>query len=137
MNIRLNPSSGQPIYLQIAEQVTLLVASGHLKEGDAMPAIRTLAEKLLVNPNTVARAYRELEAAGVVLSRVGSGTVVAGGLSPLAKRERLRRLEEQIDRLLAQARQLNFSLDEVKEELDARARSWQMGKGDGHESGEE
>lgn len=137
MNIRLNPSSGQPIYLQIVEQVTLLVASGHLKEGDAMPAIRALAEKLLVNPNTVARAYRELEAAGVVISRVGSGTVVAGGQSPLARRERLRRLEEQIDRLLAQARQLNFSLEEVQEQLEARARNWQTGKGDGHESDEE
>jgi len=137
MNIRLNPSSGQPIYLQIAEQVTLLVASGHLKEGDAMPAIRTLAEKLLVNPNTVARAYRDLEAAGVVVSRVGSGTVVAGGQSPLARRERLRRLQEHIDRLLAQARQLNFSLEEVREHLEARARNWQGGKGDSHESADE
>lgn len=133
MNIRLNPSSGQPIYLQIAEQVTLLVASGHLKEGDAMPAIRSLAEKLLVNPNTVARAYRELEAAGVVTSRVGSGTVVAGGLSPLAKRERLRRLQEHVDRLLAQARQLNFSLEEVQEQLATRARNWKTGKGYDHE----
>lgn len=134
MNIRLNPNSGQPIYLQIVEQVTLLVASGHLKEGDAMPAIRSLAEKLLVNPNTVARAYRELEAAGVVMSRVGSGTVVAGGLSPLARRERLRRLQEQIDRLLAQARQLNFSLEEVQEQLEMRARNWKTGKGGDHET---
>jgi GntR family transcriptional regulator len=99
--------------------------------GDSLPAIRTLAEQLLVNPNTVARAYRELEAAGVVTSRVGSGTVVAEGVSPLARRERLRLLTEQVDGLLAKAHQLNFSLEELQQVLQERADELRFdGKGD-------
>ena len=85
-----------------------LVASGRLASGDELPPIRTLAEQLLVNPNTVARAYRELEAAGVVVTRHGAGTHVSGAASPLARRERLDILSQRIDALLAEARQMNF-----------------------------
>ena len=131
MKLKVDPKSGTPIYAQIVAQVEFLVASGRLKPGDAMPPIRALAEQLLVNPNTVARAYRDLEAAGVVASRVGAGTVVAEGVSPLARRERLRLLTEQVDGLLAKAHQLNFTLDEVRELLEARAEALgQEGKGD-------
>lgn len=131
MKLKVDMKSGTPIYAQIVAQVEFLVASGRLKPGDAMPPIRALAEQLLVNPNTVARAYRDLEAAGVVASRVGAGTVVAEGVSPLARRERLRLLTEQVDGLLAKAHQLNFTLDEVRELLEARAEALgQEGKGD-------
>ncbi len=130
MTIKIDPKSGTPIYAQIVAQVEFLVASGRLSAGHAMPPIRVLAEQLLVNPNTVARAYRELEAAGVVVSRVGAGTVVAEGVSPLARRERLRLLSEQVDGLLAKAHQLNFSLDELQQLLQERAEQLrQSGKG--------
>lgn len=130
MTIKVDPKSGTPIYAQIVAQVEFLVASGRLGAGQAMPPIRALAEQLLVNPNTVARAYRELEAAGVVTSRVGAGTVVAEGVSPLARRERLRLLSEQVDGLLAKAHQLNFSLDELQQLLEERAEHLrQSGKG--------
>ena len=66
MDIHISPHDGVPIYLQIVNQVKYLVASGRLAPGEELPAIRVLAERLLVNPNTVARAYRELEIAGVV-----------------------------------------------------------------------
>jgi len=121
MNIRINPNAGIPIYQQIVGQVKMLVASGRLAPGDLAPPIRALAERLLVNPNTVARAYRELEAAGIFTSRVGSGTVVADCVSPLARRERLRLLQEQIDTLLAEARHLNFPLEEVLEAIQLRS----------------
>jgi GntR family transcriptional regulator len=121
MKLKIDPESGTPLYAQIMAQVEFLVASGRLKPGDAMPPIRALAEQLLINPNTVARAYRELETAGVIHSRVGSGTVVAEGVSPLARRERLRLLTEQVDTLLAKATQLNFSVDEVQELMGKRA----------------
>jgi GntR family transcriptional regulator len=121
MKLKIDPESGTPLYAQIMAQVEFLVASGRLKPGDAMPPIRALAEQLLINPNTVARAYRELETAGVIHSRVGSGTVVAEGVSPLARRERLRLLTEQVDTLLAKAAQLNFSVDEVQELMGKRA----------------
>ena len=131
MKLKIDSDSGTPLYAQIVAQVEFLVASGRLSVGDSLPAIRTLAEQLLVNPNTVARAYRELETAGVVTSRVGSGTVVAEGVSPLARRERLRLLTEQVDGLLAKAHQLNFSLEELQQVLQERADEVRFdGKGD-------
>src|SRR4051794_33853591 len=113
VQLHLSPGDGVPIYLQIVNQVKYQVASGRLAPGDELPPIRVLAERLLVNPNTVARAYRELEVAGVVTKRRTAGTYVADGGSPLARRERLRILTERIDALLAEARQLNVGLDEV------------------------
>jgi GntR family transcriptional regulator len=68
MNIHISPADGVPIYLQVVNQVKYLVASGRLAPGEELPPIRVLAERLVVNPNTVARAYRELEAVGIVES---------------------------------------------------------------------
>jgi GntR family transcriptional regulator len=98
---------------QIVAQVEFLVASGRLSVGDTLPAIRTLAEQLLVNPNTIARAYRELELAGVVEKRRTAGTYVAENGSPLARKERLKLINERVDRLLVEAFQMGFDLDDV------------------------
>src|SRR5712691_918831 len=106
VQIHISPNDGVPIYLQIVNQVKYLVASGRLAPGEELPAIRVLAEKLLVNPNTVARAYRELEAAGVVTTRRTAGTYVSNAGSPLDRTERIKILTERIDALLAEARQL-------------------------------
>jgi GntR family transcriptional regulator len=115
VNLHISTNDGVPIYLQIVNQVKYLVASGRLAPGEEMPAIRVLAERLLINPNTVARAYRELEQAGVVTKRRTAGTYVAdaGSPSPLARRERIRMVTERIDALLAEARQLNVGIDEI------------------------
>ncbi len=113
MQLHISPNDGVPIYLQIVNQVKYLVASGRLKPGEELPPIRVLAKKLLVNPNTVARAYRELETAGVVTTRRTAGTYVSDAGSPLARRERLRILAERADALLAEARQMNVSLEDV------------------------
>lgn len=113
MQIHISPTDGVPIYLQIVNQVKYLVASGRLRAGEELPPIRALAEQLVINPNTVARAYRELELAGVVTKRRTTGTYVSGAGSPLARRERLRILTERIDALLAEARQMGFDTDEV------------------------
>jgi GntR family transcriptional regulator len=120
LQIHLSPNDGVPIYLQIVNQVKYLVASGRLAPGVEMPAIRVLAEQLLVNPNTVARAYRELELAGVVVKRRTAGTYVSDAGSPLARRERVRILTERVDALLAEARQMNISTEEVVELLRQR-----------------
>ncbi|HET6575779.1 MAG TPA: GntR family transcriptional regulator, partial [Fimbriiglobus sp.] len=74
MHIRISPADGVPIYQQIVNQVKYLVAAGRLEPGDELPPIRTLAERLVINPNTVARAYRELEVAGVVVKKGTAGT---------------------------------------------------------------
>ena len=113
MDIHISPHDGVPIYLQIVNQVKYLVASGRLAPGEELPAIRVLAERLVVNPNTVARAYRELEVAGVVEKRRTAGTFVSDAGSPLARRERLKILTERIDALLAEARQLGVRTDDV------------------------
>ena len=100
MQIHISPHDGVPIYRQIVNQVKYLVASARLKPGDELPPIRRLAEDLLINPNTVARAYRDLEAAGVLLSRRGSGTQVSNNGSPLSRAEKMR-IEASTNRLLA------------------------------------
>ena len=82
MYIHISPNDGLPIYLQIVNQVKYLVASGRLQPGAELPPIRVLADRLVINPNTVARAYRELEHEGVLELKHGSGAYIkesAGG----------------------------------------------------------
>ena len=113
VQIHISPNDGVPIYLQIVNQVRYLVGSGRLSPGEEIPPIRVLARQLLVNPNTIARAYLELERAGVVAKRHGSGTYVSEAGSPLARRERLKILTQRADALLAEARHLDVEPDEV------------------------
>ena len=120
VQIHISSHDGVPIYLQIVNQVKYLVASGRLAAGEEMPPIRTLAEQLLVNPNTVARAYRELELAGVVEKRRTAGTYVTDAASPLARRERMRIVAERVDALLAEARQMNISTETLIELIAER-----------------
>ena len=122
MRIRIATDDGVPIYRQIVQQVSYLVASGRLASGERLPPVRKLAEQLLVNPNTVARAYRELEAAGVLTTRRGSGVFVSDAGSPLARKEKTRILGERIDVLLAEARQMNFGLEELLDLVRRRSR---------------
>jgi GntR family transcriptional regulator len=120
MQIHIHAQDGVPIYLQIVQQIKYLVASGRLQPGEELPSIRVLAEQLLVNPNTIARAYRELETAGVVEKRRTAGTFIADSGSPLARKERLKLLNERIDQLLVEASQMGFELDEVLKLMQQR-----------------
>jgi GntR family transcriptional regulator len=120
MQIHINSSEGVPIYVQIVNQVKHLVASGRLTSGEEIPAIRVLAEQLVVNPNTVARAYLELERAGVVTKRHGSGTYVAELASPLSRREKFKVLTQRVDSLLVEADHLDIELNDVIELLRER-----------------
>lgn len=120
MHIEISLTDGVPIYRQIVNQVKYLIASGQLRAGDELPAIRTLAEQLLVTPNTVVKAYGELESAGLVFKRRGAGTYIAESNSPLARKEQRLILTARADALLSDASQLGFSLDEVIELLRKR-----------------
>src|SRR6185503_13949431 len=113
MDIIINVTDGVPIYRQIVNQVKYLVASGLLLPGEELPAIRTLALQLRVTPNTIVKAYHELEISGVIHKRHGSGTFVSDARPQLAVRERRRVIEQRIDALLAEAHQLNFTADEI------------------------
>jgi GntR family transcriptional regulator len=120
VQLHISTQDGVPIYLQIVNQVKYLVASGRLAAGEELPAIRTLAEQLVINPNTVARAYRELELAGVVEKRRTAGTYVSGAALRLARRERLKIIGERLDTLLAEARQMNIDTETLVELLRDR-----------------
>jgi len=113
MDITINLADGVAIYRQIVNQVKYLVASGLLQPGEELPPIRTLALQLKVTPNTIVKAYGELETSGVVHKRRGSGTFVSDGRPHLAIRERRRIIEQRIDALLAEGHQLNFSADDI------------------------
>lgn len=113
MLIHISTNDGVPIYLQVVNQIKYLVAAGRLTAGEELPPIRVLADKLLVNPNTIARAYRELESAGIVEKRRTAGTYVSDQGSPLARRERVKILTDRIDALVAEALQMNIALDDV------------------------
>ena len=126
MQLHITSSDGVPIYLQIANQIKHLVAAGRLTQGDEIPPIRTLAEQLVVNPNTVARAYLELERAGIVTKQHGSGTYVADTGRPLLRKDKLRILGERVDALLTEAHHLDVELSDVIKLL--RERDAAMGK---------
>jgi GntR family transcriptional regulator len=111
MQLRISDQDGVPIYVQLVNQIKYLVSSGRLEPGEQLPPVRKLAEQLVINPNTVARAYRELDSEGVLISRQGSGVFVADGVSPLARREQNRILQERIDVLLTEARQMRVDVE--------------------------
>ena len=104
-----------PIYIQIVNQIKHLVAAGRLAPGEEIPPIRALAESLVVNPNTVARAYLELERAGVVTKRHGAGTYVSESPSTLSHRERVKVLVQRADALVVEADHFGVELGEVVE----------------------
>jgi GntR family transcriptional regulator len=113
VQLHISTKDGMPIYVQIVNQVKYLVAAGRLAPGEEIPPIRVLAQQLVVNPNTVAKAYHELEREGVVSKRHGSGTYISDNGSPLARRERVRILTQRVDALLAEARHMDVPLKEV------------------------
>ena len=125
MQLHVSTGDGVPIYLQIANQVKYLVASGRLAPGDELSPIRVLAHQLLVNPNTVARAYLELEREGVVQKRHGSGTYVSDSGSPLARKERFKIISERVDALLVEARHLEVEPQELLKLIKERSQSIQ------------
>jgi GntR family transcriptional regulator len=120
MQIHISSSDGVPIYIQIANQVKHLVAAGRLSSGEEIPPIRALAETLMVNPNTVARAYLELERAGIVTKRHGAGTYVAEARPVISRREKLKVLSPRADALLVEAKQLDVDFEELMALLEER-----------------
>ena len=121
MDITISLTDGVPIYRQIVNQVKYLAASGLILPGEELPPIRTLALQLKVTPNTIVKAYGELETAGIIHKRRGSGTFVSEGRpQQVTLRERRRLIEQRIDALLAEAHQLNFSPEDILRMLRER-----------------
>jgi len=113
MMFHVNPSSGVPIYVQIETQVKNAIAAGALKRDQALPSVRKLASDLGINPNTVARAYQELERNGVIATVPGDGTYVAENVPRLLKSEKLRRLQPYAKQLAVEGVQLGLTDEEI------------------------
>ena len=120
MKLHLSDNSGIPLFQQIVQQVIAMIAAGRLVPGQEAPPIRTLAEQSLVNPNTVVRAYRDLETLGVVYKRRTAGTFIADRAVTIARKWCRQWLAERMDALLREAQQMNIDLDEVIELLRQR-----------------
>lgn len=107
------PNSGEPIYLQLMRQIKHATATGALAPGTQLPSVRQLAGELVISPNTVVRAYQELEHAGLLEGVAGRGWFVSYGAPRLRDEERRRRLQEFIDQLWAEARALGYGTGEL------------------------
>ena len=114
----LDLQSGVPVYRQIMDQVTGGIAAGALRQGDQLPTVRQLAVDLAINPNTVIRAYRELEIRGVLETQQGTGTFVSEQKMPRNDGERQRRLGQFVGEFVARAGSAGFTVDELMEELE-------------------
>jgi len=125
MEFEVNTSDREPIYRQLASQVREAVARGRLAPGDRLPSVRELSKTLVVNPNTIARAYTDLEREGVLNTRPGLGVFVAPPGSDLTKPVRKKRLVERIDSLLTEAVHLDFTRGETQEMIENRMSQFQ------------
>ena len=118
LNITITTGSDTPIYRQMVDQVRLAVATGVLVAGDAMPSVRGLAEQLLINFNTVGKAYGELVRDGVLISRAGLGLFVAEKRRIYSRGERQRRLRQGAQEFVREAVILDFSPDEIVQAVE-------------------
>jgi len=120
LKIELDVKSGVPFYRQVIDRVRSAIATGELEAGDRLPTVRQLAVELSINPNTVSRAYTELELTGLVETQMGSGTFV--GQVPVAPDdvERRRLLDQICQELLSRASAHGFTLDDVLKNLEQR-----------------
>jgi GntR family transcriptional regulator len=118
MIVRVHPASGVPIYLQIESQIKHAIAAQAIREDDPLPPVRKLAAEIRVNPNTVARAYQNLERDGVIRTVQGGGCYVNGQAPRLLKPEKVRRLRPLAMQLAVEARQLLLPREDTMRLLD-------------------
>ena len=126
MEFQVDPTTRVPIYRQLMDQIRLAVARGRLRPGSRLPSVRVLSRELVVNPNTVARVYTELERDGVLNTRPGLGVFVAEPQAELSASARRQRLSEIIDSFLTDAVHLGFSADDVLSAVAKRIRGFQF-----------
>jgi GntR family transcriptional regulator len=119
MLLKPNPSSGVPIYLQLMEQVKHAIETGAIRAGEQLPSIRPLAEELVINPNTVAKAYRELEQEGVIELRQGAGAFVSTTNRGKKGTERLRTGQAIVRSAIDKLREHHLTADEIRRLVEA------------------
>lgn len=120
MELQIDPASRLPIYKQLCSQIREGIARGQCQSGEQLPSVRELSRRLVVNPNTVARVYTELEREGVLNARPGLGVFVAEQKTELTKRARMKRFGELLDGFLTEAVHLGLTADEVTSAVEER-----------------
>ncbi|MBN1880252.1 GntR family transcriptional regulator [bacterium] len=120
MFLKIDPRSSIPIYSQIIDQVKLQAASGRLRLGDRIPTVRELATELRINPNTVAKAYRDLEREGILEGKPGQGSFIACKDSGLNAETKMRMISRAMESPLVQAYHLQLAQDSVRTVFDAK-----------------
>ncbi|MBL7153005.1 MAG: GntR family transcriptional regulator [Phycisphaerae bacterium] len=120
MWIQILPGSGEPIYVQVVEQIGEAIARGELAGGDKLPAVRRLAAELVINPNTVARAYTRLEQAGLVTTKTGSGTFVSDPKLRKGDAADVNILTERMDTVIARGLNLGLEAQDLTELFEGR-----------------
>jgi len=120
IELKLDVKSGVPFYRQVIDQVKAAIATESLSPGDRLPTVRQLAVDLSINPNTVSRAYTELELTGLVETQMGSGTYVGNRPVERDDVERRRLLDQLCQEFLSRASTHGFTLDDVLQNLDQR-----------------
>jgi GntR family transcriptional regulator len=118
MNFSLDPANGVPIYRQIIQQIEYGILSGRLRTGDKLPTIRSLAVELKINPNTIARAYGELEIRGILATQVGSGTYISDKRPAAEDDRRIRKIQELLARFMQEMRGLGVDKKEIIELIE-------------------
>jgi GntR family transcriptional regulator len=126
MEFQCDPTSRVPIYRQLMEQVRHAVARGRLRPGTRLPSVRQLSRELVVNPNTVARTYTELEREGVLNTRQGLGVFVAEPQDDLSAGARRERFTEALDRFLTESVHLGYGAEEVLAAVAKRIKAFQF-----------
>ncbi len=119
MQLRVNPSGGQPIYLQLMQQVRHAIETGVLVDGDVLPGIRTLAEELLVSHNTIAKAYAELAREGLIDLRHGSGAYVTADHGTRSRAHAARKMQERVHDFIQELRRDGFAEEEILRMVEA------------------
>jgi GntR family transcriptional regulator len=119
MLLKPNPSSGVPIYLQLMEQVKHAIETGALRPGEQLPSIRPLAEELVVNPNTIAKAYRELEHEGVIELRQGAGAFVSDKAPTKKDADKLRAAQATVAGAIEKLRARGVTDEEIRRLVEA------------------
>ena len=117
LDFALDLSSGVPYYRQIIKQVEMAIMDGRLSQGKQLPTVRSLAVGLQINPNTVARAYNELEIRGIVNTQQGTGTFISGKTIELDDDERVEIMDSLIRSFLSNASSYGFTIDEITDHL--------------------
>jgi GntR family transcriptional regulator len=120
IQIHVDIKSGVPFYRQIIDQIKSAIATGRLEQGDRLPTVRQLAVDLSINPNTVSRAYTELELTGLVETQMGSGTFVGHKPVEQDEVERRRILDQICQEFLSRASSHGFTLDDILNNLEQR-----------------